>query len=230
VKKNTFLKKDKSKKKIIYRNKIAKFYNNLFSKYGDNPKALGRYDLVKSKKKFNFVYKHLSEFKLNKKINVLDIGCGIGRFIKSNSFDKNKINYTGIDIAEQSINYCKKKFKNKGLFLHKDIFEKNENSNFFMRPNKNYQLVFSMATIEHKNYLNSKNNLIFFLKKSVPFVKKGGYIIFDYFYKENLDFTDKDCNYLSLKEIIDISKKYSDQIRFDFQVSKFEVLVSIKIH
>ena len=26
------------RKKIIYRNKISKIYNNLFSKYGDNPK------------------------------------------------------------------------------------------------------------------------------------------------------------------------------------------------
>lgn len=217
------------KKKIIFRNKISKFYNNLFLKHGANHKALGRYDLVKSKKKFIFINRHFSELKSNRKINILDIGCGIGQFIKSNSFDKNKINYTGIDIAEQSITYCKKKFKNKGLFLQKDIFEKNKKSSFFLKPKKKFQLVFSLSTIEHKNYLNSKNNLFFFLKNSVEFVKNGGYIIFDYFYKENLDFTNKECNYLSLKDIIEISRNYSNQIKLDFKVSKFEVLVSLKI-
>ena len=68
-----------------------------------------------------------------------------------------------------------------------------------------------------------------FLENSIKYAKKESYIVFDYFYKENLDFVNKDCNYLSLKQIIEISKKFSKEIQLNFQVSKFEVLVSIKL-
>ena len=217
-------------KKILKRKNLANFYSNLFKKFGDNPKkALGRYDLKKSKKKFNFIYDHFDLINKKERINILDIGCGIGQFLKSKRFSKNKINYSGIDISKISINFCKKKFKNGSNFYNKDIFEKNKKSHFFLSNKKKFDIIFSFGTIEQKNYLSSKNNLIVFLENSIKYAKKESYIVFDYFYKENLDFVNKDCNYLSLKQIIEISKKFSKEIQLNFQVSKFEVLVSIKL-
>ena len=44
------MKKKINKNKNYQRNRIANFYNRLFKRHGDNPnKALGRYDLIKSK-------------------------------------------------------------------------------------------------------------------------------------------------------------------------------------
>ncbi len=224
------MKKNINKNKYYQRNRIANFYNRLLKKHGDNPnKALGRYDLSKSKKKFDFVINHINDVYKGKKLNVLDIGCGIGQFLKSRNLDIKKINYTGIDVANESINYCRSKFKKESNFLTKDIFEKNAQSNYFLKLKSKCNIVFSVGTIEQKNFLSSENNLIYFIKNSLKFTKKNGYIIFDYFYRENLDFTNSDCNYLPLKKIINISKRFSSNIKLNFNVSKFEVLVSLKV-
>jgi SAM-dependent methyltransferase len=59
----------------------------------------------------------------NKDINILDIGCGCGAFLKlcENNF-KESVKYTGIDYSEDAIELAKKEW-NSDKFMCKDIFD-----------------------------------------------------------------------------------------------------------
>jgi len=77
------------------------------------------------------LYLKLSDFFLQEKSKIVDIGCSVGTFL-SNLNDRHKkndkrIKYIGIDNTKEMIKFCKKKFKNKNIvFLNKDV----ENYNF----------------------------------------------------------------------------------------------------
>jgi tRNA1(Val) A37 N6-methylase TrmN6 len=49
--------------------------------------------------------------KVNKKLKILEIGCGVGANVPF--FLSKNCKYTGVDISKNAINFLKKKFKNK---------------------------------------------------------------------------------------------------------------------
>ncbi len=78
---------------------------------------------------YSFI-KLLSTF--NTKINLLDIGCGVGTYSELCKRHLKNISYTGIDYSEDAINIAKKYWNNGSTFLTKDLYQLDEEfiSNF----------------------------------------------------------------------------------------------------
>lgn len=67
--------------------------------------------------------------------SVLDIGCGMGRFTSVFS----DYDYTGLDISEPAINFCKNRYE--GKFICADLVT--------FDTKRKYDNVFSWVTLEH---------------------------------------------------------------------------------
>jgi 2-polyprenyl-3-methyl-5-hydroxy-6-metoxy-1,4-benzoquinol methylase len=91
-----------------------------------------------------------------KKINVLDVGCGNGNFLKFLRSANSQLSLTGIDVAENSAAA--------GIdFIQADFLEWNH-------PNK-FDVVVSLAVIEHVN------DIRLFSNKLAQFTKDGGLVV-----------------------------------------------------
>ena len=95
--------------------------------------------------------------------NVLEIGCGVGRWSQY-MIDKGAV-YTGIDISQEMIKIAKKRIP-KGIFY----VSTGENLNF---KDESFDLVFSITVLHHIPY-EKKEKVI---KEMCRVVKVGGYII-----------------------------------------------------
>jgi 2-polyprenyl-3-methyl-5-hydroxy-6-metoxy-1,4-benzoquinol methylase len=145
--------------------KINERYSKRILKYGYNHKALGwtrdNVDL-----RLNSLI-NLVPFEVQN-LNVLDVGCGTGEL--KNLFIKNKldVNYFGIDINCDLINYCNKIHPN-SIFKLGTIDSLEESINKY-QPD----LIFFSGVFNHKR--SSSDEINFFettIKKSFELCKKG---------------------------------------------------------
>ncbi len=84
----------------------------------------------------------------NRKIDIADVGCGVGLLLNPLS---NFGNTTGIDFSKQALDFCKKTFKGKLIY---DDFSKN------ITIDKKFDLVIASDIIEHiKNDKIAINNI-----------------------------------------------------------------------
>ena len=92
----------------------------------------------------DFLNYYKEEVLNNKKIKILEVGCGRHQFYKK-FFSKEK--YCGYDISKKNIDWCRKNNRNK-LHSYKlgDIIEK--------IPEDKYHLVFSQGTIDNTYNIN----------------------------------------------------------------------------
>ena len=103
----------------------------------------------------------------NKKLTVLDYGCGEGSNI--NYFIKNyKYDGYGVDISEPSIKICKKINKERFKIIDSKV---NENDNFF---NTKFDLIISIQVLY---YLNKKDLEIRLLSLN-NMLKPNGYVFY----------------------------------------------------
>ncbi len=96
--------------------KIVKHYENCFYKYGDNNKgvdwpneddALKRYNVMLDLVRFDTL--HIG---VKKPYTLLDFGCGLGHLLKY-IIDNDRLdefNYVGMDLSDDFISHCKKKY------------------------------------------------------------------------------------------------------------------------
>ncbi len=137
-------------KKEIYKNK----YNNVLN-YKNTKKELELYK--------NYFYKNYRKYlSSNKKIKILDIGCGNGlflEFLKSMGYS----NIEGIDLSTENIKIC----KSKGLKVeNKEAFN-------FLKKSKGYDLIIMNDVIEHIK----KEKIISLLKLIKRKLNKNGALI-----------------------------------------------------
>ncbi len=169
-----------------------------------------------SQKHFSFFY--------NKKIrNMLDVGCGNGDFL--NNFLKNKkIKKVGIETAQQTINFCKRRHKNinfKKAFCHNLPF-----------PDNKFDLVSAWAVlswIDRNNYLQSLGELIRVTNKYLIVIDffpkiehkvKYKYVSGFFTFKSNFDKILNSSGYLK--------KKFELNYFFDEKTNKFIVKNNIR--
>jgi len=99
--------------------------------------------------------------------NILDFGCGTGRYLKELENESDKYNLFGIDIAEQVIeNYTRHNIKDAELtsvnILNDDVFV-NAHSNFF-------NVIYSFTTLEYISPLDLK---MLFAKLNILLAENG---------------------------------------------------------
>ena len=106
----------------IFKNNASwSFGGNVFKNFDKHiAKSVPLYDIV------NSLYLSLTDYFLQDKSNIIDIGCSTGKFInkmheRHKSNDKN-IKYIGVDNTKEMIKLCKKKYKKKKIhFFLKDV-------------------------------------------------------------------------------------------------------------
>ena len=91
---------------------IAKKYNIRFAKLGATPEASLWFSEERQLLRFKIISDLLDQTLLEPKFSINDIGCGYGAFFPYlvNRFPNKKFIYTGFDIAEKPINFCKKSY------------------------------------------------------------------------------------------------------------------------
>lgn len=183
-------------------------YNENLKKFGPNNSAVG-WKSGKVEERFNLLMEDIHDYK-----TVLDIGCGIGLL---NEYLKNKnINYTGLDINSEFINFCKKKFPNSQFILENELIPK---------FNK------KMDVVVLSGLLNTplKNNTDFtrrILKKSIELSNK--FITFN-FLSLDVDYKDKKLNYTSTSEIINFLESFSKRIIIKKSEILFETTITVEL-
>jgi len=93
------------------------------------------------------VITNISKFKLDKKLNFIEVGCGTG---SNGLFVSRKHNYTGIDISNKIINKGKKKFSKIKNFI---LRESNLNNFNF---DKKYDFLLDRFCLTHNSFKSSK--------------------------------------------------------------------------
>lgn len=168
----------------------------------------------------------------NKKLQILDYGCGEGSNLQH--FSKNyQHDCYGVDTSKSAINVCKKK-KIKNVLLIKSKVE--EEDNFF---NKKFDLIISINTL----YYFDKHDLQKRLKSFENVLKPNGYVFFTmvsvkskFFTKCSNKIIDKNSltkvNYLSDMNF-KLKTNYFQYINFAKNekdlVSKFKIFKRLKV-
>ena len=108
------------------------------------------------------IHKNFKEYFSQKKDvkTVPEVGCGYGIYPIENKELFNNLQYTGFDISQQAIDYCKQ--KSDFEFICDDFIK--------IQWNRKFDLVFSHAVIDHVYNINS------FLSKIVESTKKYAYV------------------------------------------------------
>ena len=87
---------------------IAEHYRSCFEKFGDSHKGVDWPNLEDAEKRYSVMMSVIPD---DLQVRVLDFGCGLGHLlehIENQSFSN--VNYTGLDINQESIDACLKKF------------------------------------------------------------------------------------------------------------------------
>ncbi|WP_158795668.1 class I SAM-dependent methyltransferase [Pedobacter sp. L105] len=117
---------------------------------------------------------------------ILDIGCGTGLLgISSEPFVGEGGTYTGIDVMQEDINFCKSHFKMSNYdFIHLDVANAtyaNDQSSL-LKPwpiaNESRDLVVALSVWTHMNEVDAT----FYLKEIHRVLKKGGKAIVTFFF------------------------------------------------
>ena len=130
------------------------------------------YDLIYKHKNYLKETKFINRFikrKNNKKINLLEIGCGTGGH--AHQLAKYNYNITSIDPSKEMIKIAKSKPKKKNVNFYCTKFENFKNKNKFD---------VCVALFHVINYFSSEKKLKIFFQKCSSFLKKDGILIFDY--------------------------------------------------
>ena len=133
--------------------KLAHKYNNLW---------VQKYSLGPTRREVKKIVLPLLE--KNNELKILDIGCGTGQLIKEISDHYNKVNYLGIDVAENMIEVAKKSNKGKNVKFKTSSIESFES-------NDKYDIIICTHAFP---YFPNKQEMI---KKMAGLCNKKGQVI-----------------------------------------------------
>ena len=133
--------------------KLAHKYNNLW---------VQKYSLGPTRREVKKIVLPLLE--KNNELKILDIGCGTGQLIKEISDHCNKVNYLGIDVAENMIEVAKKNNKGKNVKFKTSSIESFES-------NEKYDIIICTHAFP---YFPNKQEMI---KKMAGLCNKKGQVI-----------------------------------------------------
>lgn len=146
--------------------------------------------------------------KLKPGFKVLDVGCGFGNLLEYLPHD---INYVGIDINQNYINYAKKKYNLRGRFICADVTK-------LRLKEEKFDVILVSSLFHHL----SDNEVKKLLKSLLPFIKKEAIVVSaDSVYLKNQSYlsrfiTSQDRGkYVRYEEgYLDLTKKYFSRINY----------------
>jgi cyclopropane fatty-acyl-phospholipid synthase-like methyltransferase len=96
-------------------NVIYKHYENCFDKHGDSHLGVDWPNEDDVHKRFDVMLNIIKDN--NKKVSILDFGCGCGHLLEYIQSNKNlNIEYSGLDISDKFYELCKKKFPDNNFY------------------------------------------------------------------------------------------------------------------
>lgn len=195
------------------------FYKAKFDKYGPTLRGVGWSEKYRSKKRYMLLSNFLKHKRKNKKISILDVGCGYGELTKH--LPKNiNYNYTGIDIVKSMIDYAKKKNTNKNLkFYLADV----------TKINKKYDFVICNGIFTLKNDLTNLKMKNYVLKCINSFYRCSKFAFAFNIMSEDVEFKSKILFYPKIKILIDfLNKKKISSLAVDNSSVKYERFIFVK--
>jgi SAM-dependent methyltransferase len=101
---------------------IYKHYENCFETYGDSPLGVDWPNKEDAVKRYEVMLNVIKDN--NKKVSILDFGCGCGHLLNYINEKELNIEYSGLDISSKFYNYCKNKYISNN-FYNLDILKEN---------------------------------------------------------------------------------------------------------
>jgi len=89
---------------------ISKHYERCFDKYGDNHKGVDWPNEEDLHTRYDVMLNIIKDVPKKDKVTILDFGCGCGHLLEYIQQKKINIEYSGLDISEKYVNYCKSKY------------------------------------------------------------------------------------------------------------------------
>ncbi len=137
---------------MSYKN-LFQHYENCFETHGDNHKGVDWPNKEDAIKRYEIMLNIINDN--NKKVSILDFGCGCGHLLDYINEKKLNIEYSGLDISSKFYEYCKNKYIfNK--FYNLDILKENINE----LPNFDYIILNGVFT--EKRNLSEEEMFSFF--------------------------------------------------------------------
>jgi len=187
-----------------------KLYKELYKKYGHNIKALNWGSKKSQERRFEILTKNIN---LNNQ-SILDVGCGFGDFYAFLVKKFHGFIYTGIDVTEEMVNTCKKKYP------HLDIRRVDVKE---MSTKKKFDYVFAsgiLYTMTKKQARQAIKKMFALTKKSLAF---NALSIF-------ADYKEKNETYLDPIEIFKFCQKLSSFVILDHSYMKHDFTIHIYIN
>lgn len=180
-------------------------YADLFAKHGPTPKGVDWGTDANCQLLYGNMLAVIDEddIKTNKKISVLDVGCGYGGFYHFAKDRNINLDYYGIDIVKEMVDFAKKDIPN-GKFLHQDIFKLDGNEKFdYLVCNGILTLKLAASIMEMDRFSKDLIRKMFSLcNKGIAFnfmTTKVNYMTDKLFYKNPLEIIAFSMNELTTK-------------------------------
>ncbi len=201
-------------------NDLTKHYQELFSKYGDDSRALQHADEESQTNRFKELLKEIPQ---DKKASFIDFGCGLGHL--ANYLDEKELisDYHGIDIVPEFIEHAAKKFSQK------------ENINFHLLNILKDEPQFSpvdyvLVSGTYNNKMDNNEEFLFSsLEKLFKLTKKTMAINLLSSY---VDYKDDSLFYIDPKEVFDFAKKLTPLVtlRHDYSLKEGSFPYEYTVH
>ena len=97
---------------------IGGIYDKRFLEFGPTPKASMWFSKKRQYERFETIFDQIMNLKKQEPITVSDVGCGYGAFLEYllEKYLEPEWIYTGYDISNEVMKFCKSKFKRNGSF------------------------------------------------------------------------------------------------------------------
>jgi len=190
-------------------NKIFKYYQNLYEKYGYDSRSVGWGD---KKGKQSLRFEILCQIGNFSNSSILDVGCGFGDFYEYLHYRKIRTNYHGVDINPNLIEIGKIVYPK--ISLEKRDIEKK-------KFRKKFDWVVASGITSHGSTYPHLNSILTEMYR----ISRKGFAI--NFVSDNVDYKIKGLFYTNPEKIISLIKKFSNRfiLRHDYMPYEYTLYV-----